>query len=127
PPTARTIDVWLITGGHRAEIGAAASVLSRFQLGRVVIADPNPWTATLRALVQQAQVAGVQVQLANGRINLDGVAVQPAPDGRTWLIQSGQARMAVIPPETSWLSMPADIDAAIFTSGGPPDWQGRGR
>src|SRR5207247_2876372 len=30
PPTARTIDVWLITGGRRTNIGAAPSVLDRF-------------------------------------------------------------------------------------------------
>ena len=35
--------------------------------------------------------------------------------------------MAVIPPDTSWQSVPADVDAAVFTSGGPPDWQRPGR
>jgi len=127
PPTARTIDVWLITGGRRENIGAAGAVLNRFGIGAMVIADPDPWSVTLRMLVQQAQAAGVQVQPANGRIELDGVALEPGLDGRSWLIRSGGARMAVIPPETSWLSVPADIEAAIFTNGGPLEWQGPGR
>ena len=127
PPTARTIDVWLITGGRRENIGASGAVLSRFGIGSIIIADPDPWSVTLRMLVQQAQAAGVRVEPANGRIDLDGVSVTSAADGRTWLIQSDLARAAVIPPESSWQSMPAEVDAAIFTSGGPPEWQGPGR
>src|SRR5206468_8473314 len=58
PPTAPTIDRWLITGGRRTKIGAASSVLDRFHIGRLVIADPDPWSATLRGRVQQAQAMG---------------------------------------------------------------------
>src|SRR4029077_70140 len=50
PPTARTIDIWLITGGRRVNIGAAAALLGRFRIGSMVIADPDPWSTTLRAL-----------------------------------------------------------------------------
>jgi beta-lactamase superfamily II metal-dependent hydrolase len=127
PPTARTIDVWLIVGGRRENIGAGAAVLSRFSIGAMVIADPDPWSITLRTLVQQAQAAGVPVEPANGPIELDGVVLNTAPDGRTWLIQSGSAGMAVVPPDTSWQSLPAGVDAAIFTSGGPAEWQGPGQ
>ena len=126
PPTARTIDVWLITGGHRTEIGAAASVLSRFQVGRVVIADPDPWSATLRALVQQAQAAGIAVERANGPLQLDGVALNLAADERSWLLRAGHAVLAIVPPPTSWQSIPSEIDGAIFTTGGPRQWQGPG-
>jgi beta-lactamase superfamily II metal-dependent hydrolase len=127
PPTARTIDVWLVTGGRRENIGAAAAVLNRFAIGAMMIADPDAWSVTLRMLVQQAQTAGILVEASNGRIDLDGVSLHVGADGRTWLIQAGLAGAAIIPPETSWSSVPAGIDAAIFTSGGPPDWQGPGR
>jgi len=127
PPTARTIDLWMISGGRRENIGAAGAVLSRFSIGAMVIADPDPWSVTLRMLVQQAQAAGVQVEPSKGLIELDGVSLNTGSDGRTWLIQSGLARIAVVPPETNWQSLPADIDAAIFTSGGPAEWQGPGQ
>ncbi len=127
PPTARTIDVWLITGGRRENIGAGGAVLSRFGIGAIVIADPDPWSVTLRMLAQQAQAAGVLVEPSSGRIDLDGVTLITTADGRSWLIQSGLARVAVIPAETSWQSLPADVDGAIFTGGGPPDWQGPGQ
>jgi competence protein ComEC len=127
PPTARTIDMWLITGGRRENIGAAGAVLNRFAIGAMVIADPDPWSVMLRMLVQQAQAAGVAVEPSNGRLDLDGVSLATASDGRTWLIQSGQARLAIVPPETSWESLPADVDGAIFTSGGPAEWQGPGQ
>jgi competence protein ComEC len=127
PPTARTIDVWLVSGGRRENIGAASTVLNRFSLGTMVIADPDAWSVTLRLLVQQAQAAGVTVEPSNGQIDLDGVSLTLAPDGRTWLIQSGMARMAVVPPETSWQSLPTGLDGAIFASGGPADWQGPGQ
>jgi beta-lactamase superfamily II metal-dependent hydrolase len=127
PPTARTIDVWLVTGGRRENIGAAGAVLNRFAVGAMVVADPDPWSVTLRMLVQQAQGAGVMVEPSNGRIELDGVSLNTAPDGRTWLIQSGSARVAIVPPETGWQSVPPDVDAAILTSGGPADWLGPGK
>jgi len=126
PPTARTVDVWLITGGHRANIGAATAVLSRFQVGRLVIADPDAWSTTLRALVQQAEGAGIAVERANGPLQLDGVALTLGSDGRSWLIETGRAVLAIVPPDTSWPSLPGDIDGAIFTGGGPPQWQGPG-
>jgi len=127
PPTARAIDVWLITGGRRENIGAAGAVLNRFAIGAMVVADPDPWSVTLRMLVQQAQSAGIRVQASNGLIDLDGVSLYPASDGRTWLIQSGSAQLAVVPPETTWQSLPAAVGGAIFTSGGPADWLGPGQ
>jgi competence protein ComEC len=127
PPTARTIDVWLVTGGRRENIGAAATVLNRFAIGAMVVADPDPWSVTLRLLVQQAQTAGVVVESSNGRIDLDGVSLHVGADGRTWVIQAGLAGVAIIPPETSWSSTPAGIDAAIFTNGGPLEWFGPGK
>jgi competence protein ComEC len=127
PPTARTIDAWLVTGGRRVNIGAAAAVLGRFQIGSIVIADPDPWSASLRAVVQQAQAIGLRVGPANGPVVVDGVTLSLASDGRSWLIQAGQAALAVVPPETSWRSLPASVSGAIFTSGGPPDWQGPGQ
>ena len=33
----------------------------------------------------------------------------------------------IVPPDTSWQSLPASIDAAIFTGGGPAEWQGPGQ
>jgi competence protein ComEC len=127
PPTARTIDIWLISGGRRVNIGAAAAVLSRFRIGAIIIADPEPWSASLRAMVQQAQSAGVRVGSATGPLELDGVYLSAAGDGRSWLIQSGRAVLAVVPPDTSWQSLPAGVNGAIFTSGGPAVWQGPGQ
>ena len=51
PPTARTIDVWLVTGGRRENIGAGTAALSRFHIEAMIIADPDAWTFGLRALV----------------------------------------------------------------------------
>src|SRR6202022_3193867 len=127
PPTARSIDIWLITGGRRVNIGAAQPVLGRFRIGAMVIADPDPWTAGLRAVVQQAQSAGLRVGTAHGPLELDGVRLSLASDGRSWLIKDGQAVLAVGPPETSWRVLPASVNSAIFTSGGPPEWQGPGQ
>jgi competence protein ComEC len=126
PPTARTIDIWLITGGRRPDIGASAAVLGRFRVDSIVVADPEAWTASLRALVQQAQAAGTRVSETNGPIEADGVALSLAGDGRSWLIQAGPAVVAIVPPQTSWSSLPAYLNGAIFTSGGPPQWQGPG-
>jgi competence protein ComEC len=127
PPTARTIDTWLITGGRRVNIGAAPAVLGRFRIGALVIADPDPWTATLRALVQEAQSAGLPVSPATVPLEIDGVRLSLASDGRSWLIQTGNAVLAVVPPETSWQSLPAGVNGAVFISGGPPEWQGPGQ
>jgi len=126
PPTARTIDIWLITGGRRVNIGAAPAVLSRFRIGSLVVADPDPWSATVRSLVQQAQSQGVPVASANGSLEVDGVRLSQASDGRSWLIQTDTAVLAVVPPETSWTSLPVGVSGVIFTSGGPSTWQGPG-
>jgi hypothetical protein len=93
----------------------------------IVVGDPDPWTASLRALVQQAQAAGIPVTAANGPIAVDGVSVSAAGDSRGWLIQADGAGLAVVPPQTSWSSLPAGLDGAIFTSGGPLEWQGPGQ
>ena len=125
PPTARTIDCWLITGGRRENIGAAAAVLGRFQIGSMMVVDPDPWSATLRALVQQAQTAGIPVS-ENQPVALDGVTMSLASDGHSWLIADRDAVLAVVPPQTSWQSLPAGVKGAIFTAGGPTEWQGPG-
>src|SRR5438132_2098261 len=127
PPTARTIDVWVIAGGRRGNIGAAPAVLSRFRIGSLIIADPDPWSATMRALVQQAQSDGIPAGSVNGPLEVDGVRLSQASDGRSWLIEADTAVLAVVPPETSWTSLPADVSGVIFTSGGPPAWQGPGQ
>jgi len=127
PPTARTIDCWLITGGRRPDIGAGAAVLKRFHVDSIVVADPDAWTASLRVLVQQAQAAGIRVTAANGPITVDGVAMSLAGDARSWLIQAGRAALVVVSPQTTWQSLPAGVDGAIFTAGGPLVWQGPGQ
>ena len=127
PPTARTIDRWLITGGRRVNAGAATVVLSRFRIGLLVIADPDPWSATVRSLVQQAQSQGIRVASVGGLVEVDGVRLSLASDGRSWLIHAGNAMLAVVPPETSWTSLPAGVSGVIFTSGGPSAWQGPGQ
>ena len=101
--------------------------MRRFQLGRVVIVDPDPWSASLRSLVQAAQSAGIPVEAGTGTLDDDGVSLTLASDGRSWLIHAGSSAMAIVPPETSWLSLPANVDGAIFTSGAPADWQGPGQ
>jgi len=126
PPTARTIDCWLITGGRKPDIGAGAAVLSRFHVDSIVIGDPDAWTVTLRTVVQQAQASGIPVSSANGPIVDDGVAVSPAGDDRSWTIQAGRAALAIVSSQTSWQSLPAGLDGAIFTDGGPLEWQGPG-
>jgi beta-lactamase superfamily II metal-dependent hydrolase len=120
------IDCWLITGGGRPHIGAGTAVLTRFRVDSIVVADPDAWTASLRALVQQAQAAGIPVTRVNGPIAVDGVALALAGDSRSWLIQAGGAMVAVVPPQTGWSSLPSDLDGAIFIGGGPLEWQGPG-
>jgi hypothetical protein len=63
----------------------------------------------------------------NGPIALDAVTLSLAGDSRSWLIQAGRAIVAVVPPQTSWQSLPADVDGGIFTGGGPLQWEGPGR
>ena len=125
--TARAIDWWLITGGRRTDIGAGTAVLNRFHVDSIVIADPDAWTASLRALVQQAQAEGIRVSSANGPVAVDGVAVSPAGESGSWLIQADRAVIAVVPPQSSWQSLPAGLDGTIFTGGGPLEWQGPGQ
>ena len=127
PPTARTIDIWLITGGRRANIGAADAVLNRFHVGMLVIADADAWSARLRSLAQSAQASGIPVTAPPGALALDGVRLSPAGDRRSWLIETGVADVAIVSPETSWQSLPAGIDGAVFTEGGPAAWQGPGQ
>ena len=127
PPTARTIDLWLVSGGRRENIGAATTVLNRFQVNTIQVADPDPWSASLRAFVQQAESRGIRVEAANGPIAVDGVALSPAGDRRSWLIHAGHAIVAVVPPATSWPALPSNLDGAIFTGGGPLEWQGPGQ
>src|SRR5438874_9089064 len=112
PPTARTIDVWVIAGGRRVNIGAAPAVLGRFRIGSLVIADPDPWSATMRALVQQAQSQGIPAGSVNGHLEVDGVRLSQASDGRSWLIQADGRRIAVMAPGTTWQSLPSDVDGA---------------
>jgi beta-lactamase superfamily II metal-dependent hydrolase len=127
PPTARTLDLWLITNGNRVSIGGGAAVLQRFHVNAIAVADPNAWSYTLRSLVQQAEAAGAQLGAGSGPFSDDGVTVSLAGDGISWLIQTASGRIAVIPPQSAWMSSPTEVDGDIFTSGGPSDWQGPGR
>jgi competence protein ComEC len=127
PPTARTLDFWLISSGRRTEIGAASEVLSRFNVESVVIADPEPWSVSLRSLAQRVDAAGVRVSQIDRVLTIDGVTLRPAADQRTWLISVGASVLAIVPPETSWQSLPSGVDGAIFTAGGPMEWQAPGR
>jgi len=127
PPTARTIDCWLITGGRRTDIGAGAAVLKRFHVESIVVAEPDAWSVSLRALVQQGQAAGIRVTQANGAIFVDGARLSVAADARSWLIQAGTSMVAVVPPQTSWSSLPPHLDGVIFTGGGPIEWHGPGQ
>jgi competence protein ComEC len=127
PPTARSIDCWLITAGRRAEIGAAAAILNRFHVTQLVVADPDPWSASLRSVVQQAEAAGASVSRSIGPVALDDVVVTPAGDERSWFIRTQGSALAVVSPLTTWSSLPAGADGVIFTGGGPTHWQGAGR
>jgi ComEC/Rec2-related protein len=122
PPTARTIDLWLITGGRRQQIGAATSVLQRFRVGRLLISDPDPWSVTLRNVVDQATTGGVAVTVGVTPVEVDGVQLQAASDGRTWVIRAGDAALAVVPADSDWHGYPPHISQAIFTNGGPASW-----
>ena len=122
PPTARELKAWIITGGRRLQLGAASAVLERFQVDLVIVADPDPLTPTLRAVIQQAGVDGVPVRIGAQPVQVDGVQLRPMPDSRTWMIESGPAAAAVIPPDSSWHGFAPGLAAAIFTAGGPPDW-----
>lgn len=70
-------------------------------LRAIVVADPDAWTASLRALAPQAQADGIPVTSANGPFTVDGVDFMLAGDGRSWLVQAGSSRLAVVVPETA--------------------------
>jgi hypothetical protein len=36
-------------------------------------------------------------------------------------------KVPVVALETSWLSLPADVNGAIFAGGGPSEWEGPGQ
>ena len=124
PPTARRLRAWIVTGGRLAEIGGAGAILDRFQVDRLIVADPDPWTPTLRALVDRALAQGIRVEVGAPSVALDGVQLQPLPDA--WLVRSGRAALAVIPPLSGWRQLPPGVDGAIFTEGGPPEWDDPG-
>jgi hypothetical protein len=122
PPTARELKAWVITGGRRLNLGAAAAVMARFQVDSIIVADPDPWTPTLRAVIQQAALNGIPTRIGAQPVALDGVAMRPLEDGRTWLIQSGVARLAIVPADTSLHAFPPGLSSAVFTGGGPAIW-----
>lgn len=126
PPTARSLDLWLVTSGRRTEIGAGTAVLGRFQVNAMVVSVSDAWSFTLRSLVQQAQADGVHVVSGNGPYAVDGVTLSEAGDGMSWLIETGGGQIAVISAQTSWMSPPPGVDGAIFIDGGPTEWQGPG-
>jgi hypothetical protein len=43
-------------------------------------------------------------------------------DGRSWLVKTGAAELAIIPPARGWVQYPGAIHAAVFTQGGPEGW-----
>ena len=122
PPTAREISAWIVTGGRRQQIGAALSVLQRFNVDRLVVSDPDPWSVTLRNVVEQANADRVAVTVGAVPIDVDGVQLAPASDGRTWVIRTGNAMLGVIPADSDWHGFPKALPGAIFTNGGPAEW-----
>ena len=122
PPTARELQAWVITGGRRLQLGAASAVLARFQVDRIIVADPDPWTPTLRAVIQQAATTGIPIQVGAQPVDLDGLQLRPLADARSWVVQAEAATLAIIPPDTAWHTLPASVRAAVFTGGGPASW-----
>jgi beta-lactamase superfamily II metal-dependent hydrolase len=122
PPTAREINLWIITGGRRQQIGAGMSVLQRLQVDRIIVSDPDPWTVTLRNVIYQANGSGVAITIGAPPVVVDGVHLQPASDSRTWVIRAESASLAVIPADSDWHSSPPQLSDAIYTNGGPADW-----
>ena len=127
PPTARTLKTWIITGGRRDQIGAARAVLDRFDIDRIVVADPDPWTPTLRAVIDQAGLRHIPVETAGGPLQVDGVWLQPVGDGRSWMVRDGNALVVIagadgqMPAPQGGGSSPAPVPV-IFTQGGPQTW-----
>jgi len=124
PPTARELKAWIITGGRRLNLGAAAAVMSRFQVDNIIVADPDPWTPTLRAVIQQASANGIPTRIGAETVELDGVTIRPLEGGRGWLVASGAAMLAIVPSDTTWHAFPPGLSSAIFTGGGPAVWDG---
>ncbi len=91
----------------------------RFQVERLIIADPSPWTPTLRVLVEQTRAAGIRIESGTEHIEVDGVQLAVASDARTGLVRSRRAVLAVVPPDSDWRGYPKPVPAAIFTRGGP--------
>jgi competence protein ComEC len=121
PPTDRTIDAWVLTGGRTAEIGAGPELLRRFKVDRLVVASGQGWTPSLRLLVQSAVAMGVRVDLNSGAIRLDGVALDFSPDRSGILVRTGAASLELLTPQAQD-ALPG-IQAAIFLAGGPSSWE----
>jgi competence protein ComEC len=122
PPTARGLRLWILTGGRRAQVGAAPAVMRRFDITQVLVTDSGAWSPSLLATVNAARQAGIPVSVDTIPPVIDGVTLRLAADGRTWLVDAGGAALAIIPPDTGWVSYPAQIRAAIFLDGGPEAW-----
>jgi competence protein ComEC len=122
PPTARGLRLWLLTGGRRAQVGAAPAVMRRFDITQVLVTDSGAWSPSLLATINAARQAGIPVSVDTIPPVIDGVTLRLAADGRTWLVDAGGAALAIIPPDTGWVSYPAQIRAAIFLDGGPEAW-----
>ena len=122
PPTARSLRLWILTGGRRAQIGAAQAVMARFHIDQLLVADPDGWTPSLRMIVAAAGQAGIPVTADTVPPAVDGVTLRPVSDGKTWLVGAQGAVLAIIPSDTGWASYPGGVRAAIFTDGGPQAW-----
>jgi competence protein ComEC len=119
PSTARTLKLWVITGGRRIQIGAGSAVLSRFHVERIVVADPDPWTPTLRSLVERALARHTRVEATPIGLNIDGLSLSPAAEERGWRVRYGGAELAIVPREGFALIS----ETIIYTGGGPESWE----
>ena len=54
-------------------------------------------------------------------IEVDGVLLQLASDGRTGVIRVANTSLAVI-ADSDWHGSPPEFSRGIFTNGGPADW-----
>ena len=122
PPTARGLRLWILTDGRRAEVGAASAVMRRFDIAQVLVTDSAAWSPSLLATVNAARQAGIPISADTMPPVIDGVTLRLAADGRTWLVNAKGAALAIVPPDTGWVSYPAQIRAAIFLDGGPEAW-----
>jgi hypothetical protein len=121
PPTARSLWAWVITGGRRTDVGAAQAVLDRFQVGRVVVWDPDPLTPSLLAVLRRAQSDGIPVLNGPPTLAVDGVEIATANEGGV-LIEAGSASACVVQPTGS--SACRQGQAVVMGSGGPEGWEG---